>query len=95
MWQRRGRPQPYPHSIDILVVLPFVIGAGGNVLDLYSLWWFDDVAHFLNGLILVSAFALALQGTSLGKLPAWSIPAWLKWSCTSHAPAESKWIALV
>ena len=73
VWQLRGRPQPYPHSIDILVVLPFVIDTGGNVLDLYSLWWFDDVAHFLNWLILVSAFALALQRTSLGKLPAWSI----------------------
>jgi hypothetical protein len=32
-----------------------------------------DVAHFLNWLILVSAFAPALQRTSLGKLPAWSI----------------------
>ena len=44
-------------------MLPFLIDTGGNVLDLYSLWWFDDVAHFLNWLILVSAFALALQLT--------------------------------
>jgi hypothetical protein len=72
-WRLRGRPQPYPHLIDILVVLPFVIDTGGNVLDLYSLWWFDDVAHFLNCLILVSAFALALERTRLGSLPAWSI----------------------
>jgi hypothetical protein len=72
-WRLRGRPQPYPHLIDILVVLPFVIDTGGNVLDLYSLWWFDDVAHFLNWWILVSAFALALQRTSLRRLPAWSI----------------------
>jgi hypothetical protein len=50
-----------------------VIDTGGNVLDLYSLWWFDDVAHFLNWWILVSAFALALQRTRLGPLPAWSI----------------------
>jgi hypothetical protein len=50
-----------------------VIDTGGNVLDLYSIWWFDDFAHFLNWLILVSAFALALQRTALGRLPSWSI----------------------
>ena len=72
-WRLRGRPQPYPHLVDILVVLPFVIDTAGNVLDLYSLWWFDDVAHFLNWWILVSAFALAMQRTELGRLPAWSI----------------------
>jgi hypothetical protein len=73
VWWLRGRPQPYPHAVDILVVLPFVIDTGGNVLDLYSLWWFDDVAHFLNWWILVSAFALALRRTSVGRLQAWSI----------------------
>lgn len=73
VWRLRGRPEPYPHLIDILIVLPFVIDTGGNVLDLYSIWWFDDVAHFLNWLILVSAFALALRRTSLGRLPSWSI----------------------
>lgn len=73
VWMLRGRTRPYPHLIDILIVLPFLIDTGGNVLDLYSLWWFDDVAHFLNWLILVSAFALALQRTSLARLPAWSI----------------------
>jgi hypothetical protein len=72
-WRLRGRPQPYPHLVDILVVLPFVIDTAGNVLDLYSLWWFDDVAHFLNWWILVSAFALAMQRTELGRLSAWSI----------------------
>jgi hypothetical protein len=73
VWWLRGRPQPYPHAIDILVVLPFVIDTGGNVLDLYSVWWFDDVAHFLNWWILVSAFALALRRTQLALLPSWSI----------------------
>jgi hypothetical protein len=57
-------------GLPLPVVLPFVIDTGGNVLDLYSLWWFDDVAHFLNWWILVSAFALALQRTRLGPLPA-------------------------
>jgi hypothetical protein len=73
VWRLRGRPPPYPHLIDALIVLPFLIDTGGNVLDLYSTWWFDDVAHFLNWSILVSAFALALRRTRLGLLASWSI----------------------
>jgi len=73
VWWLRGRPRPYPHLIDLLVVLPFVIDTGGNVLDLYSVYWFDDLAHFLNWTILVSAFALALQRTRLAGLPAWGL----------------------
>ena len=73
IWWLRGRPHPYPHLVDALIVLPFVIDTGGNVLDLYSLWWFDDVAHLCNWLILVSAFALALRRTRLPLLPSWAI----------------------
>jgi hypothetical protein len=65
-WWLRGRRWHYPHDVDLLIVLPFVIDTGGNVLDLYSVWWFDDVAHFLNWAILVSAFALTLLRTRLG-----------------------------
>ena len=73
VWWLRGKPRPYPHFVDALVVLPFVIDTGGNVLDLYSLWWFDDVAHFLNWTILVSAFALALLRTRLPLLAVWGL----------------------
>jgi hypothetical protein len=73
IWRLRGRPRPYPHVIDALLVLPFVIDTGGNVFDLYSVWWFDNVAHFLNWTILVSAFALALRRTRLAALPAWGL----------------------
>jgi hypothetical protein len=73
IWRLRGRPRPYPHAIDFLVVLPFVIDTGGNVLDLYSIYWFDDVAHLRNWTILVSAFALALRRTRLGALPVWGL----------------------
>jgi hypothetical protein len=45
-WRLRGARRPYPHLVDALIVLPFVIDTGGNVLDLYSVSWFDDLAHF-------------------------------------------------
>jgi glycopeptide antibiotics resistance protein len=73
VWWLRGSRPPYPHLIDALVVLPFVIDTGGNVLDLYSVYWFDDFAHFLNWLILVSAVALALRRTQLGLLVSWGL----------------------
>jgi hypothetical protein len=73
VWRLRGQPRPYPHLVDALVVLPFVIDTAGNVLDLYSLWWFDDVAHFLNWTILVSAFALALRRTALAVVAVWGL----------------------
>jgi hypothetical protein len=72
-WWLRGRRDVYPHDVDLLIVLPFAVDTGGNVLDLYSLWWFDDVAHFLNWTILVSAFALAVGRTRVGRLNAWGL----------------------
>jgi hypothetical protein len=73
VWWLRGRRRPYPHLVDVLIVLPFVIDTGGNVLDLYSVYWFDDLAHFLNWWILVSAATLALRRTQLGLLPSWGL----------------------
>ena len=72
-WWLRGRARPYPHGVDMLVVLPFVIDTGGNVLDLYSVFWFDDLAHFLNWWILVSAATLALRRTQLRPLVSWGL----------------------
>jgi hypothetical protein len=73
VWWLRGARQPYPHLVDALIVLPFVIDTGGNVLDLYSVYWFDDLAHFLNWWILVSAVTLALRRTRLGLLTSWAL----------------------
>jgi len=72
-WWLRGARRPYPHLVDALIVLPFAIDTGGNVLDLYSVSWFDDLAHFLNWWILVSAVTLALRRTRLGMLPSWGL----------------------
>jgi hypothetical protein len=73
VWWLRGRRRPYLHLVDVLIVLPFVIDTGGNVLDLYSVYWFDDLAHFLNWLILVSAVTFALRRTQLGLLTSWGL----------------------
>ncbi|MGI8632187.1 MAG: hypothetical protein ACR2NA_06500 [Solirubrobacterales bacterium] len=66
VWLATGRRGPYPHLIDALVVVPFVIDLGGNAADLYdSLVWFDDVAHLVNWMLLVIAVGLTLARGAL------------------------------
>jgi hypothetical protein len=60
-WWLRGRRGAYPHAIDILLVLPFLIDTIGNALDLYdSISWWDDANHLVNWAILTAAFAQLL-----------------------------------
>ena len=55
-WRLRGRPQPYPHDADILLVSPFLIDVAGNLADLYNtVVWFDDAAHTVTWMLLVLA----------------------------------------
>ena len=55
-WWLRGRPRPYPHDADLLLVSPFLIDVAGNVANLYnSVVWFDDAAHTVTWMLLVLA----------------------------------------
>ena len=56
------RPKrPYPHAIDLCIVLPFLMDTAGNALDLYdAIDWFDDLMHFLTWIPWVVAFGLLL-----------------------------------
>jgi len=67
--RQRGRPVPYPYALDILVVAPFLIDALGNALDLYdSVRWWDDAAHFVYWILLVTAFGRLLVRMPIGRL---------------------------
>ncbi len=72
-WLRQRRPdavrRPYPHLLDLCVVLPFLLDTAGNAADLYdSVTWFDDVMHVLTWIPLVVAFGLLLRYWPLGRL---------------------------
>jgi hypothetical protein len=57
----RSRPREYPYALDVLLVLPFLIDVAGNAANLYdTISWWDDVNHFVNWAILVSAFGQLL-----------------------------------
>lgn len=56
VWLLQGRPRPYPHLADALLVSPFLVDVGGNAADLYdTLVWFDDAAHATTWMLLVLA----------------------------------------
>jgi hypothetical protein len=66
-----GHKTTYPHLVDLLVALPFLIDTAGNALNLYdTINWWDDFNHFLNWAILTGAFAALLVRTSLNR---WAI----------------------
>lgn len=68
-WLLLGRPRPYPHGADALLVAPFLIDVAGNAADLYNtVLRFDDVAHATTWLLLVLAVGMLLLRLLL---PAW------------------------
>jgi hypothetical protein len=64
---------PYPHLLDAVVVLPFVVDVGGNALDLYNTTRiFDRVAHAFNWMCLVVAFGAAFSSQPIAR---WNVAA--------------------
>lgn len=57
----RRRDTPYPWLVDLCLVLPFLLDAAGNTVDLYSrVEWWDDVMHIATWVPLVAAFGFAV-----------------------------------
>jgi hypothetical protein len=74
VWRLRGRPAPYPHLVDALVVSPFLVDTLGNALNFYETFSAtDDVLHFLNWVLLVGGITLALLRTYLTPLAIWTM----------------------
>jgi hypothetical protein len=60
VWLLSGRPGPYPFLADIVLGLPFVIDAAGNVFGLFSITGFDAIPHATGWFFLSLAFGLAV-----------------------------------
>jgi hypothetical protein len=61
VWVIRGKPRPYHHATDALLVSPFIVDVAGNVANLYNtIVWFDDIAHAVTWMLLVAAFGSAI-----------------------------------
>jgi len=60
-WRLRGRKQPYPRELDMLVALPLLADAGGNAIGIYQRKHVDDAVHFANGALLAGVVGSLAQ----------------------------------
>ena len=60
-WRMRGRQQPYPRELDLLVTLPILVDAGGNAVGMYQNAHVDDAIHFANGALLAGVVGAVAQ----------------------------------
>ncbi len=62
LWYGWGRDRSFPWIADLMVTIPCFSDLLGNRIGLYdSVWWFDDLVHFVNtGLIAGAAIMLTL-----------------------------------
>lgn len=89
-WRARGRREPYPRKLDLLVALPMLADAGGNATGMYQNAHVDDAIHFANGALVAgvagaiamprarTAWEAAIFATSLGTAAGavWEIFEW-------------------
>jgi hypothetical protein len=61
VWRLRGRQQPYPRELDLLVSLPLLADAGGNAIGMYQNAHVDDAIHFANGALLAGVVGSLAQ----------------------------------
>jgi hypothetical protein len=74
VWVVRGRRPPYPHLVDALISLPFLLDTAGNALNFYNRYdRTDDVLHFSNWIPLVAGLTLAVLRTRTPRLAAWAM----------------------
>jgi hypothetical protein len=63
-WRLRGRQEPYPRELDLLVALPLLADASGNAVGIYQNAHVDDAIHFANGALLAGVVgAVAMPRT--------------------------------
>ncbi len=68
-WHFKLQGHPYPHLADAFILLPFVVDLFGNAANLFdTIRIYDDVAHFVNWIFLVSGFGILLSSFNLSRL---------------------------
>ena len=68
-WRYKLQGRPYPHLADAFILLPFVVDLFGNAANLFdTIRIYDDLAHFVNWIFLVSGFGILLSSFNLSRL---------------------------
>ncbi len=96
VWLARGRrPKPYPHHIDLVVALPFLLDTAGNTFNLFdSITWWDDFMHVLNWIPWVMVAGFIARYRPLGRLNV-ALLAWGYGAITHILWEEGEFLAFV
>jgi len=96
VWMLRGRrPVPYPHHIDIVVALPFLLDTMGNAFNLFdTISWWDDFMHVLNWIPWVMVAGFIARYWPLGRVNV-ALIAWGYGAITHILWEEGEYLAFV
>ena len=96
VWLLRGRrPVPYPHHIDLVVALPFVLDTMGNAFNLFdTISWWDDFMHVLNWIPWVMVAGFIARYFPLGRVNV-ALLAWGYGAITHILWEEGEYLAFV
>jgi glycopeptide antibiotics resistance protein len=74
LWRTTARRTPYPYLADGLVVLVPLTDALWNTLDAYDrIWWWDDLNHLVNSIVIAAAIGLWLRRFALASAAGFSL----------------------
>lgn len=94
-WLRGRRPTPYPHHIDLVVALPFLLDTAGNTFNLFdTITWWDDFMHLLNWIPWVMVAGFIARYRALGRLNV-ALLAWGYGAITHILWEEGEFLAFV
>jgi uncharacterized membrane protein YjdF len=66
-WRLTGSRRPYPHLADGLLVSVPLMDVLWNTFDAYDrVWWWDDLTHLLNAVVIALVIGLWLRRYDLG-----------------------------
>ena len=96
VWLLKGRlPRPYPHHIDLVVALPFMLDTAGNAFNMFdSVTWWDDFMHVLNWIPWVMVAGFIARYRPLGRLNV-ALIAWGYGAITHILWEEAEFLAFV
>jgi hypothetical protein len=74
LWRTTARRTPYPYLADGLVVLVPLADVLWNTLDAYDrVWWWDDLNHLVNSIVIAAAIGLWLRRFALDSIAGLSL----------------------
>lgn len=96
VWWLRGRkPDRYPHHLDLVVLVPFLLDTLGNSFNVFdTITWWDDFMHVLNWIPWVMVAGFLARYRPLGRVNV-ALLAWGYGAITHILWEEAEYLAFI